>query len=439
MSKLHVEQLAIAELQPYPKNPRTHSAKHVRQIADSIRTFGWTNPILIDDADGVIAGHGRLEAAKFLGMETVPTLRLSRMSDEQKRAYILADNKLAENAGWDDDLLRFELQSLLEMDLDFPIEVIGFETPEIDILLNAELSARQTADDIPPIEDGPPVSQPNDLWLLGEHLLFCGDALDVESYQNVLGNDLAAAVFTDPPYNVPIPGHVSGMGAIQHDDFAMASGEMSQSEFIAFLSRVCRHLTTFSHDGSMHFICMDWRHAFELLTAGKDAYSDLKNICIWNKTNGGMGSLYRSKHELVFVFKNGQAPHINNVALGKFGRSRTNVWDYPGVNTFGKGRLEDLSNHPTVKPVAMIADAIMDVTNRGDLVLDPFSGSGSTILAAEQVGRRAAAIELDPKYIDVAIKRFEKETGIQAVHARYERSFQDVALDREFDRCVLGV
>lgn len=433
---MQIEHRSVEALKPFANNPRTHSKKQVRQIAESIKTFGWTNPILIDDEGGVIAGHGRLEAAKLLGMGAVPVIRLSTMTAAQKRAYILADNKLAENAGWDEDLLRIELQGLLDMDLDFSVEVTGFETPEIDLLLNENDASAPEDEDVPAPEPGTAVSEPGDLWLLGDHRLFCGDALEASSYEAVLNGEKAAAVFTDPPYNVRIDGHVCGNGRIRHDEFAMASGEMSEREFTSFLSAVFGYLNRFSADGSIHFICMDWRHGFELMSAARAAYAELKNICVWNKTNGGMGSLYRSKHELVFVYKNGTAPHINNVDLGRHGRYRTNVWDYAGVNSFGAGRMEDLADHPTVKPVAMVADAILDVTHRGDLILDPFGGSGSTLLAAEKTGRRAALIELDPKYVDVAIRRYEKATGQSAIHARYGHSFHEVAENRAFDRSL---
>jgi DNA modification methylase len=436
MSTLNIETRPVADLKPYANNPRTHSKKQIQQIAESIKIFGWTNPILVDDADCIIAGHGRLEAAKLLDLAEVPVIRLSAMSPAQKRAYIIADNKLAENAGWDDEILAIELRGLLEMDLDFSIETIGFETAEIDLLLVHANQNAEPEQDIPAPSAGPATTRIGDLWLLGRHRLFCGDALDEASYSAVLGSERANAVFTDPPYNVPIDGHVCGKGAITHAEFVMASGEMSESEFSSFLQRICENLVAFSYDGSMHFICMDWRHIFELLCAGREHYAELKNICVWNKTNGGMGSLYRSKHELVCVFKNGAAPHVNNVELDRFGRNRTNVWDYAGVNSFGAARLDDLEAHPTVKPAAMIADAILDVTRRDDLVLDPFCGSGSTILAAEQTGRRVAAIELDPNYVDVAIKRFEQASGENTVLAATGISFTETKIDRAFERAL---
>jgi len=426
----------IDDLKPYANNPRTHSKRQIEQIAESIKAFGWTNPVLIDDAGGVIAGHGRIEAAKLLGLDAVPTLCLSAMSEAQKRAYIIADNKLAENAGWDDEILAIELQGLLELDLDFDISVIGFETAEIDLLVgSAETAAEDDpADACPEPEPGPPVAQIGDLWRLGAHRLFCGDALEASSYAAVLDGESAQCVFTDPPYNVPINGHVSGKGAVKHDEFVMAAGEMSADEFQAFLDTACAQIAQHMAGGAIAFICIDWRHVYELIAAGRESFSALKNICVWSKTNGGMGSLYRSQHELICVFKNGAAPHINNVALGKFGRNRTNVWTYAGANAFSVTRAADLAAHPTVKPVAMIADALLDVTNRGGLVLDPFAGSGATLMAAENTGRRAAAIELDPKYVDVAIRRFEAATGEKAVHGETRKTFAEVKTVRAIVR-----
>ena len=425
---LHVEVRDVADLKPYTNNPRTHSSKQIRQIANSIEALGFNNPVLIDDNDGVIAGHGRIEAAKQLGMKRVPAIRLSHMSEAQKRAYIIADNKLAENAGWDSELLSVEVAHLSMMELDFDIDVIGFETPEIDIMLDAGQPAAEPP--IPTPSDGPCVSQPGDLWLLGTHRLYCGDALNSCSYDALLAGERAATVVTDPPYNVLVNGHVCGKGAVKHDEFKMASGEMSDEEFAQFLLKLCKLLVAYSVDGSVHFICMDWRHIRNLLNAGAITFTELLNLCVWNKTNGGMGSLYRSKHELVAVFRNGSASHTNNVELGRFGRNRTNVWDYAGVNAFSKDRYAALSMHPTVKPIAMVADAILDVTPRNGLVLDPFSGSGTTIMAGEQTGRRVAAMELDPKYVDVAIRRFESATVVEAVLAETGETFAEVAARR---------
>jgi 16S rRNA G966 N2-methylase RsmD len=425
---LEVEMVSVSALRPYARNPRVHSKKQLRQIADSIQVFGWTNPILIDGDGGVIAGHGRLQAAKLLGLERVPTIRLEHMSEAQKRAYVIADNRLAELAGWDDATLAIELQALTEIDLEFSVEITGFETAEIDALIGG-LSASEDpdpADQVPPPDtSAPPVSRVGDLWRLGRHRLLCADATRPDAFAQLLAGERAQMAFTDPPYNVPIDGHVSGLGAVKHTEFVMASGEMSEPEFTGFLQTVLGHMTAASVDGAIHFVCMDWRHFYALLTAGRHVYSELKNLCVWNKTNGGMGSLYRSKHELVAVFKAGHGPHINNIELGKHGRCRTNVWDYAGVNSFGAEREAALAMHPTVKPVSLVQDAILDCSRRNGVVLDAFAGSGTTIVAAERAGRRGYAIELDPRYADVTLKRFRDLVGEEPVHVESGSTFSE--------------
>jgi DNA modification methylase len=433
LRELSVELMPIGSLKPSAHNPRTHSAKQIRQLADSIRQFGFTNPILIDADGGVLAGHGRAEAAKLLGFEKVPAIRLDQMSEAQKRAYVLADNKLAANAGWDRELLALELQYLAELELDFDVTITGFETAEIDLVIG-ELEVRQPtdqADELPAVDAAAPAAtQLGDLWLLGKHRVLCADARVAESFERLLDGAQAQMIFTDPPYNVPIDGHVCGSGAIRHREFMMATGEMSEVEFEEFLRTSFRLLAVHSADGSIHFICMDWRHLSELLAAGREVYPELKNLCVWNKDNGGLGSLYRSKHELVFVFKRGSGKHINNVELGRFGRNRTNVWDYPGVNSIHQGRLDDLAMHPTVKPVALVADAIRDCSKRDGIVLDCFGGSGTTLIAAHKTGRRGYLIELDPSYVDVTVKRFEQLTGETAIHAETRRSFSELKQQR---------
>jgi DNA modification methylase len=429
----NVEHVSVGDLKPYPRNARTHSKKHKRQIAESIRRFGFTNPLLIDDANQIIAGHGRLEAAKILGWSTVPTLRISHLSDEEKRAYVLADNKLAEVAGWDPEILAIELQGLI--DIDFDIELTGFETAEIDLVFDDALRARNEKagpeDDLPDLPLGHlAVSHPGDLWILGDHRLLCGNALEAQSFQQLMADEKAQMVFSDAPYNVPIDGHVSGLGRVRHREFAMASGEMNAAQFTQFLQTAFGLLAANSIAGSIHYLCMDWRHLSEALQAGHSVYSALKNIVVWNKTNGGMGSFYRSKHELVLVWKNGTAPHINNFELGQHGRYRTNVWDYAGVNTFRSGRLEELKAHPTAKPVAMVADAIKDCSHRNGIILDPFGGSGTTLIAAERTGRKACLIELDPAYVDVSIRRWQALTGKAAVLSSEKREFDEIELSR---------
>lgn len=433
LRNLRVELQPIASLKPHAGNPRTHSPKQVRQIAESIRKFGFVNPILTDPDGGVIAGHGRIEAAKLLGIQMVPTIPLAELTEAEKRAYILADNKLAENAGWDEELLALELNYIAQLDVEFDLTVTGFETAEIDLLINPPDSAdgEQGDDELCDVDRArPTVSRPGDLWVLGEHRLLCGDALEDGSFAQLLNGRRAQMVFTDPPYNVPIDGHVCGLGDVHHRDFVMASGEMKEAEFTAFLKRVFGQLNKYSSDGSIHYICMDWRHIYELVTAGRDVYSELKSVCVWNKTNGGMGSLYRSKHELIFVFKNGSAAQVNNIELGRFGRNRTNVWEYAGVNSFREGRLEDLAAHPTVKPIAMIADAIIDCSKRGATVLDCFGGSGTTLIAAEKTGRRAAVMEIDAAYVDTAIRRYETATGQRATHTASGMSLAEVEQQR---------
>ncbi len=408
MALKNINHLAIGDLTPWARNARTHSKKQIRQIADSIETFGFTNPVLIDERHTILAGHGRVEAAKLLGMREVPCLRLDHMTEKEKRAYVLADNKLALNAGWDEDLLAAELGALMSDDLDFDIGLTGFSIPEIDSLMEtvAPEEPGDPEDDVLPAE-APTRVRSGDIWQLGRHRLVCGDALDREVVGALMAGETARMVFSDPPYNVPIDGHVGNSGKIQHREFAMASGEMSSHEFTAFLTTAFQNLSDQSVDGSIHFICMDWRHMAEILQAGQGVYAEMKNLIVWAKDNGGMGTFYRSRHELIFAFKKGTAAHINTFELGQHGRYRTNVWQYRGVNTMRAGRMEELALHPTVKPVQMIADAIRDVSGRGDIVLDIFAGSGSTLIAAEKTGRRGYLCELDRIYCDRILTRWE--------------------------------
>lgn len=431
MEHLDIRYQNVTDLKPRSRNPRTHSKKQIQQIADSIKEFGFINPVLIDGENGIIAGHGRVEAAKLAGMSHVPTVRVDHLTPPQIKAYVIADNKLAENAGWDRELLALELKELT-IEYHYDLKLIGFETVEIDELLSEQPPGE--IDDVPQVDRSKPaVSRKGDLWIIGPHLLLCGDATDSDSYVRLLGDETAQMVFTDPPYNVRIDGHVCGLGKNKHHEFQMASGEMTKGEFTTFLARVFQNLASHSGDGSLHYICMDWRHMEEVLGAAKEPYSTFVNLCVWNKTNGGMGSFYRSKHELVFVFKNGSAPHINNVELGKNGRYRTNVWDYAGANAFGKDRDEELAMHPTVKPVSLVADAILDATHRGAVVLDAFAGSGTTLLAAERTGRRGFGIELDPYYVDTILKRLSNSCGLNARLSSSGMSFDAVSRSRSLD------
>ncbi len=422
---MNFENRPTHSLRPYSGNARTHSPKQIKQIARSIERFGFNNPVLIDDDDQIIAGHGRVEAAKQLELKTIPCVRLSHLNDADKKAYVLADNRLAEKAGWDNEILAIELQQLV--DIGFDIDLTGFEPAETDLIIEGiGDESDQPENLVPEPNDGPPVSRLGDVWLLGKHVLVCGDSTDPATYSLLMGAERADLVFTDPPYNVRIDGHVSGLGRIKHREFAMASGEMTEDQFASFLSQVYGLLCQYSRDGSIHQIFMDWRHMREMLTAGDAHYSELKNVCIWNKSNAGMGSFYRSKHEMVFVWKNGSGPHINTFELGQYGRHRSNVWDYDGVNTMRPGRSDELAMHPTVKPVALVADAIRDCSKRGSYVLDPFCGSGTVLISAEKTGRRARAIELDPGYVDVAIRRWENYTGKLARLAPLGETFEEI-------------
>lgn len=420
-----VRRAPISALQPNPRNARTHSKAQIGQIAASIREFGFNNPVLVDEHLGIIAGHGRVQAAKVLGWSEVPVIELRHLNEAQRRAYILADNRLAEKAGWDTELLALELGELAGLDLGFDLTLTGFETGEIDALIHTGLEDG-VEPDVPEPNPGPPVTHPGDLWQIGPHRLLCGDATEALSYEKLMDGRTAELIFTDPPYNVPIDGHVSGLGKVRHREFAMASGEMNEAQFTDFLRGVFRHLAASGRDGAIHFVCMDWRHMRETLAAGHAAYTDLKNLCVWAKTNGGMGSLYRSQHELVFVFKSGKGAHINNVNLGKHGRNRTNVWTYAGVNSFRAGREDELAMHPTVKPLALVRDAILDCSDLGGIVLDAFAGSGSTLIAAQQAGRTGYGMELDPAYCDVVLKRFAGE-GLDAVRTRTGERFSELA------------
>jgi DNA modification methylase len=407
------EMKPISTLRPYDRNARTHSKKQVKQIAASIKQFGFTNPVLITADAMIIAGHGRVMGARELGMVEVPTLTLPHLSPEEVRAYVLADNKLALNAGWDKEILALELQGLV--DFGFDVELTGFSLAEIDIALDAFADADPLASTGP--EDRLPeppitaVSQAGDVWVLGRHKLVCGDARERKTYDLLLGAERVDLIFTDPPYNVKIGGHVSGLGKVQHREFAMAAGEMAPSAFTEFLTTTLTNGAQRCASGAIAFVCMDWRHMRELFDAGTVAFDEFKNLCVWNKTNAGMGSFYRSKHELVFVYKVGKDPHVNSFGLGETGRYRTNVWDYAGANTIGSQRDDELEMHPTVKPVALVADAIRDCSKRGAIVLDMFGGSGSTLIAAEQCGRAARLVELDPIYCDTIINRYLAYTG----------------------------
>jgi hypothetical protein len=347
--------LALDQLKPNPANPRKHSRAQIQAIGRSIETFGFNAPVLMDMNKQIIAGHGRYEAALALGLSQIPVISLEHLSEAQATAYMLADNKLNDRSSWDDEALALQLRELTALALDFDIEAIGFEPPEIDLRIQSlDMTPEDTADDFE-IPTGPIVSKPGDLWSLDSHRLYCGSALDLAAYDTVLAGKRAAAVVIDPPYNVKIKGHVSGKGKITHREFPMAAGEMTEAEFTSFLQRALGHLSANCRPGALIYSFMDWRHMAEILAAARCTGLDLLNLCVWAKTNGGMGTLYRSRHELIFVFKNGQAPHLNNVQLGRFGRNRSNVWNYPSANSFSRKKGSPrLDLHPTAKPIELV-------------------------------------------------------------------------------------
>lgn len=435
MSAPHEVTLAsVRKLKPNKRNARTHPKRQIQELAELIRRYGWTYPILVDEDGYIIAGHARYEAALHLRLARVPTIVMKGLSEAETRAFALADNKVPTKAGWDRATLAAELGELAVLlpDCGLSLELTGFEPFEIDELMGNLIDAEQDPIDELPETSGMGVTKRGDLWQMGPHRLLCGDARNPADVRTVMDRDLAAMVITDPPFNVRI-GSVQGRGQIKHRNFSQAAGEMTSAEFTNFLRSCLSCAAQCSSPGSIHFIFIDWRHIGELLTAGKAVYSEWKNLIVWNKTNAGQGSFYRSQHELIFVFKNGDAPHANNFELGQHGRTRSNVWTYAGVNTFRAGRLDDLRTHPTVKPVALVMDALRDCSRRGDIVLDLFMGSGTTILAAERIGRRACGLEIDPLYVDAAIRRWQAYTRRDAILADTGQTFDEVRTARRSD------
>lgn len=430
--EIQIQYRAVGDLVLDPRNPRQHSQSQVNQIADSIREFGFVMPIVVDDTRQVVIGHGRVLAARKLGMPRVPVVEIRHLSQAQLKALRIADNRLAQHAHWDERLLGENFLELKELDLDFDLAITGFSLPEIDLAIQKhDEGVTVEPDDEADAVTGVPVCRAGDTWQLGDHRVHCGDATSEVAFDNVMTEERAHVVFIDPPYNVTIDGHVSGKGKIRHREFAQGSGEFSREQFTRFLTQSCALLAKYSKSGAIHFVCMDWRHADELLAAGRGVYSELKNIVVWVKSNAGMGSLYRSQHELVFVFKSGTERHTNNIELGRYGRNRTNVWHYDGASTQARKGNNLLELHPTAKPVQLVMDALLDCSNRGEIVLDAFLGSGTTLLAAERTGRKCRGIELDPIYVDTAIRRWQNLTGRDAVRLSDGKSFREIESDSE--------
>lgn len=423
--------LPVKQLRPNQHNARTHSKKQIRQLAASIQRFGWTAPLVVDGEGNIIAGHGRHLAALELGQDQVPAIVASHLTQIEKRALALADNKIAANAGFDRKILAAELGELATLlpEIKLDLAITGFEPAEFDALIADFAEPGSDPADHAPLPQDNVISRPGDVWLLGPHRLLCGDARCQTALGALMGGEQAAMMFADPPYNVSIRKTV-GRGRIKHREFLQASGEMTPEQFTAFLEQCLRPAAQHSCPGAIHFVCMDWRHLEEAIVAGKTLYGALANLIVWIKTNAGQGSFYRSQHELICVFKVDGGPHQNNIEQGRHGRNRSNVWQYPGVNTFRKGRLQDLTVHPTVKPVALVADAIKDCTRRSDIILDPFIGSGTTILAAERTGRRAFGLEIDAAYVDAAVRRWQDATKRDASLESTGQTFDELAATR---------
>ena len=406
---LHIEYRKLAELSGLDQTLRVHNRAQQRKIAAFTRAYGPLRPILIDPAGRIVDGVALAQALQQQGYDEVPVVVVHGRSPEELRLIRLGLNRLAEDAAWNKAALASEFRELLA--LSFDVELAGFDAVEIDMALaiEDETGSGEVEDAPPAPRAGATVAQSGDLWLLGEHRLVCGDARDAAALARLMGEDRARMVFTDPPYNVAIDGFVAGRG--RHREFEMASGEMTEDEFVAFLTQALSALTPHLVDGAILDVCMDWRHSAEVLAAIAAAGLTLMNLCVWAKTNAGMGTFYRSQHELVWIAKHGSAPHTNTFELGQKGRSRSNLWTYRGMNAVGGERDELIKLHPTVKPAALVADAIKDVSSRGEIVLDPFLGSGTTLIAAERTGRRGYGLELDLAYADVILRRYLAETG----------------------------
>lgn len=409
--KLKITYRSISDLSENTRNPRVHSEVQLKKLEKSINEFGVSIPIVVDENSSIISGNAVFRVAKRLGHTTIPTVAVEHLTPSQRKAFAIAINRIAEDAEWDNTILKADFEILLENHFD--LSTTGFETGEIDVII-LDIDGKgeeqdESEDKLPDESEIPERVKAGDLWQLGNHKMICGDSLKDAVLRALTGGQKAKMIFADFPYNVKVNGHICESG--KHAEFAMASGEMKDPEFTKFLNSSMLNMVNYSMNGSIHFLCMDWRHAKNMLDAAEGLYSELKNICVWDKGSGGMGSLYRSQHELIFVFKNGKASHINNVQLGQHGRYRTNVWRYPGVRASNPDSLEDLKLHPTVKNLAMVADAILDCSNPNDIILDTFAGSGTTLLAAEKVNRIACVVEYEPHYCDIILYRWEKLTG----------------------------
>jgi DNA modification methylase len=417
--ELAIERVPIDQLRRNPNHTRKNCPKQVRRISKSIRSFRFNAPLLVDDNLMVLSGHARLEACKSLGFRQVPVIRLRHLGEDRAAGFAIAENKLAETGEWDFEALGRVLGELHHRipELDFSLDATGFDDAEIEALIFDVDETAAAEPDEPPIDPGPAVCRPGDRWTLGRHVLVCGSSLEQDAYDLLMSEERAAMVFTDPPYGVAISGHVKTKGKSGHREFAMGGADMSSSELTAFFTQAWRLCSAFSLEGSLHYAFIDGAHLFDMLTSTRAVYDRQVSLCVWHKTNAGMGSFYRQAHELVVVSKKGSAPHQNHIQLGRFGRNRTTVWSHAGAGVFLKS-AEDadlMGQHPTPKPVRLIVDALLDASSPNDVVLEPFCGSGSTLIACERTQRRCRAIELDPLYCDLTIRRWRRHCGQEAV------------------------
>lgn len=437
MTKLVVEYLSVRNIYFYEKNTKVHDEKQIIQIADSIECFGFNNPVIVDENGVLLAGHGRLCAARMLDMDKIPVVRLTHLNEFEKKAYRIADNKLSELGKFDTDMLKLEFSDIealaIELGEELSLDVTGFDLKDIDVIMNEDKSeeakSNEKLENIPYISEDEIITQPGDIWYIGRHCIICGDALQKDTYKKLLDDEKAQIVFTDSPYNISVS-KIGGKGKVKHSEFKMGVGELSSEQFTDFLKKIMENLCEYSEENSVHYLCMDWRNVFEMMSASKDVYSKMLNLLVWAKTNGGQGSFYRSKHELIFVFQNGTGSHINNIDLGKHGRYRCNVIECAGINSFGKEQ-NNLKMHPTVKPHILIADILLDASKRGGIVLDTFLGSESTLIAAEKTGRVCRGIEIEPKYVDTCIRRYRECFGLDAYRASDDRPYLQLLAERK--------
>lgn len=433
MTELKIETVNVGQLKPYKNNAKIHSPDQISQIAASIQQFGFVSPILIDENDEIIAGHGRFEAAKILNLSQVPVLSIGHLTNVQKRKLRIADNRISENGGgWDADLLNIEIGELCELEDIADITITGFNDIEIDQILAEPRTKAEVKklDTVPYVADDEIITVPGDIWEFdGRHRIICGDSTDRDTFAKLLGDKRVNLVLQDPPFNIKIDGFVSGNGSVKHPDFAMAAGKMSDSEYAEFLGKNFALCSEFANDNAMIFNFIDWRNIMPMLTACKQNFARYINLCVWVKNKAGMGTPYRSQHELCTVFLNKGGTVPDHIKLGKYGRNRSNVWHYYGCNSYGPHR-NDLKMHPTVKSFEMLSDIMLDVTSIGDAVLDCFLGSGSTFIAAQRHKRICYGIEYEPKYVDTCVKRFYEAFGIDAINLRTGKTYTDLLAEK---------